>query len=46
VVFDTTKTTKSYYEYENETNEDKRKIKLIKSEFVAGLENELEQVFL
>jgi hypothetical protein len=46
VIFDTTKITKSYYEHEFELNEQKRKIKLIKPEFVAGLETELEQVFL
>jgi hypothetical protein len=46
VIFDTTKITKSYYEHEFELNEQKRKIKLIKPEFVSALETELEQVFL
>ena len=46
VIFDTTKITKSYYDHEFELNEQKRKIKLIKPEFVSALETELEQVFL
>jgi hypothetical protein len=46
VIFDTTKATKTYYEHEFELNEQKRKIKLIKAEFVSALETELEQVFL
>lgn len=42
----TTKTTKTYYDYEVEENENKRKIKLLKNDFVGILENELERVFL
>ena len=41
----TTKTTKNYYDYEVEENEKKRKIKLLKPEFVADLEREIEVVF-
>ena len=41
----TTKTTKNYYDYEVEENEKKRKIKLLKSEFVDALEDEIELVF-
>lgn len=41
----TTKTTKNYYEYEVEENEKKRKIKLLKPEFVKDLEEEVEAVF-
>jgi hypothetical protein len=36
-----TKETQSYYDYEINSNESKRKIKLIKPEFVNALENEL-----
>lgn len=46
VVFDTTKETKNYYDYEYELNESKRKIKLIKQEFVPALKEEFEKVFL
>ena len=41
----TTKTTKNYYDYEVEENEKKRKIKLLKPEFVKDLEEEVEAVF-
>lgn len=41
----TTKTTKNYYDYEVEENEKKRKIKLLKPEFVDALEDEIELVF-
>jgi hypothetical protein len=41
----TTKTTKNYYEYEVEVNEAKRKIKLLKPEFVTTLEDEIRRVF-
>lgn len=44
VVFDTTKETKTYYNYEMEENEKKRKIKLLKQEFVSPLEIELENI--
>ena len=40
-----TKETKSYYNYEMDLNEEKRKIKILKIDFVPGLENELSQVF-
>ena len=40
-----TKTTQTYYEYEQELNENKRTIKLLKSEFVPYLEEELARVF-
>ena len=43
-VFDTTKETKTYYEYEMEENEKKRTIKLLKQEFVSPLEIELENI--
>jgi hypothetical protein len=39
------KKTKSYYEYENELNESKRIIKILKPAFVSGLEEELRVVF-
>jgi len=41
----TSKSTKNYYDYEVEENEKKRKIKLLKPEFVADLEKEVELVF-
>ncbi len=41
----TSKTTKTYYDYEIEENEKKRKIKLLKPEFVKDLEDEVEAVF-
>lgn len=41
IVIDYTKETKSYYDYETDVNEEKRKIKLLKSEFVTQLEEEL-----
>ncbi len=41
----TSRQTKNYYEYEVEENEKKRKIKLLKPEFVADLEKEVELVF-
>lgn len=44
VVFDTTKETKSYYEYEMEQNENKRTIKMLKPDFVSSLEFELENL--
>lgn len=44
VVFDTTKESKTYYDYEMEENEKKRSIKLLKQEFVSPLENELENI--
>jgi hypothetical protein len=39
------KKTKSYYVYENELNENKRIIKILKPEFVPGLEEELRVLF-
>lgn len=44
VVFNTTKETKSYYDYELQENESKRTIKLLKPEFVVTLEKELENI--
>jgi hypothetical protein len=40
-----TKTTQTYYDYEQTLNENKRTIKLLKSEFVPYLEEELARVF-
>ena len=39
------KETKSYYDYEVEQNETKRRIKLLKPEFVSPIEDELRAVF-
>ncbi len=39
-----TKGTKTYYEYEHENNESKRKIKLLKTEFVPLLEKEFKEL--
>jgi hypothetical protein len=39
-----TKQIKTYYDYENELNESKRKIKLIKPEFVSEIEKEFKRV--
>lgn len=39
------KSTQSFYDYEMELNENKRKIKILKPDFVPGLENEISQVF-
>jgi hypothetical protein len=44
VTFNTTKETKTYYDYELEENESKRTIKLLKPEFIATLEKELENI--
>jgi hypothetical protein len=41
----TSKDTKTYYDYEIEQNENKRKIKLLKPEFVSTLEDEIKRVF-
>jgi len=41
VVFDTTKETQTYYDYELAVNEGKRRIKLLKPELVESLEEEL-----
>ena len=41
VIFDTTKETQTYYEYELSLNESKRRIKLLKPELVEALEEEL-----
>jgi hypothetical protein len=38
------KDTQSYYDYEMELNEDKRKIKLLKPEFVSSVESEFRRV--
>lgn len=42
----TTKETKTYYDYEQETNEAKRTIKILKSEFVSKVETELKRILL
>jgi hypothetical protein len=39
-----TKETKSYYEYEEDLNESKRSIKLLKPEFVSAVESEFKRV--
>lgn len=41
VIFDTTKETQTYYDYELSLNENKRRIKLLKPELVEALEEEL-----
>jgi hypothetical protein len=41
VIFDTTKETQTYYDYELSVNESKRRIKLLKPELVEALEEEL-----
>lgn len=45
ITIDTSKETKSYYDYEIELNENKREIKLLKPEFAFQLEQELKKVF-
>jgi hypothetical protein len=45
VVIETSKTTKSYYDYELENNESKRTIKILKPEFAAGLQQEFVNIF-
>lgn len=45
IILNTDRGTKTYYEYESELNESKRKIKLLKNDFVRGLELEIERVF-
>lgn len=42
---DITKSTKTYYEHEIDENEKKRKIKLLKPEFVQAVEEEFKKVF-
>jgi hypothetical protein len=44
IEFKRTRGTKTYYEYEHETNENKRKIKLLKKEFVPFLEKEFKDL--
>lgn len=39
----TTKNTKTYFEYENELNESKRKIKLIKRDYIQQIEKEMKK---
>jgi hypothetical protein len=39
-----TKEKQSYYDYENELNENKRSIKLLKPEFVSAVEKEFKKV--
>jgi hypothetical protein len=45
IKIDVTKETKSYYDYEIETNEAKRTINILKPEFVPAVESELKKVF-
>lgn len=45
ITIDVTKSSKTYYEYEIDQNETKRTIKLLKTEFVSALEEELENIF-
>jgi hypothetical protein len=44
ITVDITKSTQSYFQYEEELNESKRKIKLLKPEFVSELEKEFRRV--
>lgn len=44
IIISTDKETKSYFDYENELNESKRKIKLLKREFVPAVEKEFKRV--
>lgn len=46
MIYDTDKTTQSYYDHEFEINEEKRKIKLLRREYVTQLEEEFEKTFL
>lgn len=46
ITIDVTKEVQTYYQYELETNENKRKIKLIRPEFVAELEKEIKSSFV
>jgi len=45
IILNTDQGEKTYYEYENDLNESKRNIKLLKNDFVRGLELEVEKVF-
>ncbi len=45
IVLNTDSGTKTYYEYEMELNENKRRIKLLKQDLISGLELEIEKVF-
>jgi len=45
ITIKTTVDNKTYYNYENELNESKRNIKILKTEFVTFLELELEEIF-
>jgi len=45
IKIDTSKETKSYYDYEIDENEKKRQIKILKPEFAYSLEQELKNVF-
>lgn len=45
LVIQTSKTTKTYYDYELENNESKRTIKILKPEFAAGLQQEFVNIF-
>jgi len=39
-----TKETRKYYDYEFDTNEEKRKIKLLKKEFIYPLDQEIKRL--
>jgi hypothetical protein len=44
ITISVTKESKTYYEYENDLNENKRIIKILKPEFVPGLEDEFSKI--
>jgi hypothetical protein len=46
IVIDTTKETETYYDYELELNESKRKIKLLRPELVSQLEQEVRSAYV
>jgi hypothetical protein len=45
IVYSTEKLTESYYDYENKMNESKRKIKVLKPEYVDAVVRELEELY-
>lgn len=45
IVYETDKFTESYYEYEKRINDQKRRIKLLKNDFVTAIVRELEEIF-
>jgi hypothetical protein len=44
VIIELTKETRTYYDYEFDTNEEKRKIKLLKKEFIYPLDQEIKRL--